>query len=108
METPGIWRSRSRTKSRRRRYSASILGTESCGPRMASTAAFCAIEVGLDVLWLCSFVMAPMMGAGASAKPMRQPVMEYVFDNEPATTTVSFEPDTDAIENGWSSYRNWQ
>jgi len=70
---------------------------------MASTAAFCAMDVGFEVLWLCSFVIAPMIGVGASAKPMRQPVMEYVFDNDPATTTVSFDPGTDAIENGGSS-----
>ena len=72
----GDGRSRVNTKSRRRRYSASIAATESCGPRSASTAAFCAIEVGFEVVWLCSLVMAASItGAGASAKPMRHPVM---------------------------------
>src|SRR6476660_10570558 len=106
MDTPGIFRRRSITKSRRRRYSASITGIEFCGPRMASTAAFCAMEVGFEVLWLCSLFMALMIGVGANAKPIRQPVMAYVLDKEPATTTVSFAPASAAIENGLSSYRN--
>jgi hypothetical protein len=39
-------------------------------------AAFCEIDVGLEVVWLCSFSMASISGLGASAKPTRQPVME--------------------------------
>ena len=38
-------------------------------------AAFCEMEVGFEVVWLCSFIMASISGLGASAKPMRQPVM---------------------------------
>ena len=52
-----------------------MVSTESCGPRSASTAAFCAIEVGFEVEWLCSLVMAVTIGVGARPKPMRQPVM---------------------------------
>src|SRR5689334_4477378 len=100
MVTPGIWRRRSMTKSRRFRYSASINGIESWGPRTASTAAFWAIDVGFDVLWLCSLPIALTTGAGPSANPIRQPVIEYVFDSDPATSTVSFAPFMDAIENG--------
>src|SRR5438445_10125918 len=88
------------TKSRRRRYSANIVCTESCGPRIASTAAFCAIDVGFDVEWLCSFVIAPMIGGGARPNPTRHPVIAYVFDIVPATSTVSFAPATEAMENG--------
>ena len=52
--------------------------------------------------------MALMIGAGASANPMRHPVIAYVFESEPATTTLSFAPSTAAMEKGLSSYRNWQ
>ena len=68
------------------------MSTDSCGPRSASTAAFCAIEVTFDVLWLCSFMMAATTGSGPSTQPTRQPVIAYVFDAEPATSTVSFAP----------------
>src|SRR5271157_4895872 len=102
MRTPGIARRRSITKSRRRRYSASMMVTDSCGPVTASTAAFRAIEVGFDVLWLCSFAIAEITGDGANAKPMRHPVIEYVFDNDPATNTRSFAPGIAAMENGSS------
>src|SRR5437016_6534329 len=101
-------RSRRTTKSRRLRYSASITLTDSCGPRNASTAAFCAIDVGFDVEWLCSFVIALTIEGGTRPKPMRQPVMAYVFESEPATSTVSFAPGSEAIENGSLSYRNLQ
>ena len=46
--------------------------------------------------------------AGASAKPMRHPVIAYVFDSDPATTTVSFIPGSAATEYGSLSYRNRQ
>ena len=39
---------------------------------------------------------------------MRHPVIAYVFESEPATSTVSFAPGSDAIENGSLSYRNLQ
>ena len=77
-----------------------MMPTDSCGPRRASTAAFCAIEVGFDVLWLCSLLIDAMTAAGPRPKPMRQPVMAYVFESEPATSTVSFAPLMAAIENG--------
>src|SRR5580700_7080795 len=101
-------RSRATTKSRRLRYSASITPTESCGPRNASTAAFCAIDVGLEVEWLCSLFMAVTIGGGTRAYPMRQPVMAYVFETVPATSTVSFAPGIDAMEYGSLSYRNFE
>src|SRR2546422_7244685 len=66
----------SRMRARRRAYSASIVATESIGPRSASSAACCEIEVGFEVDWLCSFTMASTSDWGARAKPMRQPVME--------------------------------
>src|SRR5580704_5029606 len=103
--TPGIWRSRGITKSRRLRYSASMSGTESCDPFSASTAAFCAIDVGFEVEWLCSFIIAPIIGSGASPYPMRHPVIAYVFDAVPATSTIGFEPAIDATEYGFASYK---
>ena len=48
------------------------------------------------------------MAGGTSPKPMRQPVIAYVFESDPATSTVSFAPGSDAIENGSLSYRNLQ
>ena len=58
------------------------------------------MEVGFDVLWLCSFITALAMAVGANAKPMRQPVMAYVFDNDPATNTVDLPLSAEAMENG--------
>ena len=48
-------------------YSRRICSTHSCGPFSAATAAFCTIEVGFDVDWLCSFAIALTTAAGASA-----------------------------------------
>ncbi len=45
-------------RSRRREYSASIAVTVSIGPVSASSAAYCAIEVTLDVDWLCNLIIA--------------------------------------------------
>ena len=39
-------------------------GMKSCGPFSASTAAYWLIEVGFDVYWLCTFVIALMSGSG--------------------------------------------
>jgi len=49
--------------SRRRWNSCRMISTLSCGPFKASTAAFWAIEVGLDVFWLWYFVMAAMISS---------------------------------------------
>ena len=46
---------------------AASRSTHSCGPFSAATAAFCTIEVGFDVDWLCSFCIALITAAGASA-----------------------------------------
>ena len=81
---------------------------ESCGPVKASIAAFCEIDVGLEVVWLCSFIIASISGLGASAKPIRHPVIEYVFESDPATATRSLAPGMEATENGSPSYKNWQ
>ena len=74
--------------------------TDSCGPRSASTAAFCEIEHGFDVEWLCNFVIACTTAGGTRPNPIRYPVMEYVLESEPATSTVSLAPGSDAMENG--------
>ena len=52
------------------------------------------------MLWLCSLLMDAITGAGPRPKPMRQPVIEYVLESEPATRTVSFAPLVLAIEYG--------
>src|SRR5450756_970954 len=101
-------RSFSRAKSRRRRYSKSISSRESCGPLSASTAAFWAIEFGLEVDWLWSLAAAETTRGGASTKPMRQPVMAYILESEPATMTVLRAPGVEATENGRLSYTRWQ
>ncbi len=44
-----------------------------------------------DVLCDCSLLIAPIIGFGPSAKPARQPVIAYVFDSEPSTTTCSLQ-----------------
>src|SRR5258705_7386068 len=53
-------------RRRRRAYSASITGTESMEPRMASSAACCEMEVGLEVDWLCSLTVACTSASGRS------------------------------------------
>src|SRR5437879_1649121 len=77
------------TWSRNSMYSRRICSTHSCGPFRAATAAFCTIEVGFDVDWLCSFAIALTTAAGASAYPSRHPVIAYVFESEPSTTKWS-------------------
>ena len=61
---PGIARKPSTMRLRRRAYSASITGTESMEPRMASRAAYCAMEVGFEVDWLCNLMEACTSGFG--------------------------------------------
>src|SRR5579864_4929019 len=100
---PGIARKPATMRSRRRAYSASIVATPSIGPRMAANPAYWAIEVGLEVDWLCNFVTAVTSGAGARTYPRRHPVIANVFEKDPTTITVFFEPDTLAIENGFAS-----
>ncbi len=41
-----------------------MTGTVSIVPRIASNAAYCAIDVGLDVDWLCSLVSAWINASG--------------------------------------------
>ena len=53
-------------------------------------AAFCTIEVGFEVDWLCSFCIAVTIGAGAERKPRRHPVIAYVFESEPTISKRSF------------------
>jgi hypothetical protein len=65
-ESDAMARIPSSTRARRRAYSASIVFTGSIGPVSAASAAFCAIEVGLEVEWLCRRVTACAMGSGAS------------------------------------------
>ena len=55
------------TWSRSLMYSSRISSTHCCGPFNAATAAFCTMEVGFEVDWLCSFCMAAITAAGASA-----------------------------------------
>src|SRR5689334_914092 len=81
---PGISRKAFSNHARRRVYSASITATESCGPVNASTAAHCAIEFVFEVECPWTFSIALVQSAGASAYPTRQPVIAYVFENDPA------------------------
>ena len=79
-------------------YSRRICSTHSCGPFNAATAAFCTIDVGFEVDWLCSLAIALTTGAGASAYPRRHPVMAYVFDSEPRTTNRSLNSRSEPTE----------
>src|SRR5277367_5076409 len=85
---------------RRFSYSASMGGTASIGPVMAASAAYCAMEVGFDVDWLCSLLLAATSASGASVYPMRQPVMAKVLLTEPTMITLAFESFALAIEYG--------
>src|SRR5580704_1703912 len=91
---------------RRREYSASMTETVSIGPVSASRAAYCAIEVGFDVDWLCTLIIAEMSGSGARAKPTRHPVMANVFESEPITRIFGLVPATLASDHGFAlSYK---
>src|ERR1700736_6535751 len=97
---PGMARKPSTMRLRRRAYSASIVGTDSMEPCMASRAAYCAMEVALEVDWLCNLTEACTGGWGARVYPMRQPVMAKVLAIEPMMTTWSLEPAALAMEYG--------
>src|ERR1019366_8734971 len=99
---PGMARRPDTMRSRRREYSASIAATVSIGPVSASSAPYCAKEVGFEVDWLCNLIIAEISGSGASAYPIRQPVMANVFENEPATIMFGLVPGRLARENGFS------
>src|SRR5271155_5403184 len=83
--TPGIARRPPTMWSRSLIYSERISATHCCELFSAATAAFCTIDVGFEVDWLCSFCTAPTTGAGPSVNPSRQPVIAYVFDSDPTT-----------------------
>src|SRR6267154_2030248 len=74
-------------KVRRLSNSASQVLRWSCGPVSATTAPFCANEVGLLVLWLCTASIAFAIGSGAAHQPSRQPVMLHAFA-KPCTMIV--------------------
>src|ERR1700676_3385119 len=95
-------RNPARMRSRLRAYSASIAPTESIGPRAASSAAYCVIEVVFDVDWLCSLVTAAINGCGASKYPMRQPVIANVFENDPTIIRRSRPPGKLATVKGFA------
>ena len=44
-----------------------------------------------DVLCDCSLLIAAIIGFGPSANPALQPVIAYVFDSDPSTTTCSLQ-----------------
>ena len=56
-------------------YSARMSATHCCELFRAATAAFCTIDVGFEVDWLCSFCTAPTTAAGPRVYPSRQPVI---------------------------------
>src|SRR6202521_6342450 len=83
--TPGIERKPPTMWSRSVIYSARMSATHSCELLRAATAAFCTIDVGFEVDWLCSFCTAPTTVAGPSVDPRRQPLMAEVFESDPTT-----------------------
>src|SRR3989344_8491429 len=56
--------------------------TLSWGPFNASSAAICAMLVGLLVEWLCKLSIAFITSLLPAEYPMRQPVIAYVFETE--------------------------
>src|SRR4030095_16973092 len=100
-DTPGSALS-PRTMTRRgRSHSPAILATSSWGPTSASTAAHCAIDDGFDVTWLWTSVIARMIARGPAAKPIRQPVIAYAFEQVFTTIVRAFTSGPkDATETG--------
>src|SRR5512146_56073 len=96
--TPGIARKPCTTWLRNSMYSRRLSSTHSCGTLRAATAAFCTIEVGFEVDWLCSLAMALVTAAGDIAYPRRHPVIAYVFDNDPTITIRSLYSRNEARE----------
>src|SRR5215831_9367958 len=79
--TPGMAFNPSMMTRRRRSNSPTILATSSWGPPRPSTAAHWAIDVGFEVTWLCTSVIALMTGLGPAAYPMRHPVIAYALEH---------------------------
>src|SRR5258708_39023084 len=82
---PGIERRPPTMWSRKVIYSARMSATHCCELFNAATAAFCTLDVGFDVDWLCSFCTAPTTAAGGRGFSRLHPVMAVVLRN--ATTT---------------------
>src|SRR3979411_1177891 len=83
--TPGIERRPPTMWSRSVMYSARMSATHCCELFSAATAAFCTIDVGFEVDWLCNFCTALTTGAGPSVYPSRRPVTAQVIESDPTT-----------------------
>ena len=62
--------------------------THCCDPARAAIAAFCTKLVAFDVDCPCSLFILATIAFGASANPALQPVIESVFESDPATLII--------------------
>src|SRR5262245_23183179 len=72
---PGIDCNHLHTSSRRASYSRRIWATQSWGPSSAATRAYWLMLDGQLVSWLWMSAIALAIDLGATAQPMRQPVI---------------------------------
>src|SRR5260370_12692595 len=75
------------TTSLRRRNSATISATPSCGPSSAAIAAYWLNAEVQDTELIASLVTGSTSAGGKTPKPSRQPVIAYVFD-QPSSKMV--------------------
>src|ERR1700694_4207218 len=88
--TPSIFESAESIACRRREYSASMAATEASDrsrSEHARTPASWDIEEAVEVEWLWYDDIARTSSFGARAHPSRHPVIAYVFEAAPVTTT---------------------
>ncbi len=91
-ETPGSAFSAGMRYARRRAYSPSIFeiaAEAASGFVRAKSPAFCVMEQTFEVACETRRFIVSMRAWGPIAKPMRQPVIAYVFESVPATRIVS-------------------
>ena len=72
---PGIARRPATMWSRSWMYSRRISCTHCLRTLQRATAAFCAIDVGFEVDWLCNFAIALTAAREQAHNPCRHPVM---------------------------------
>ena len=95
---PGVARKAETTRSRRRRYSATIRSTGSCGPRKAASPASCTNAAVQELELMTSLVTGSTSARGKTPYPSRQPVIAYAFEKPSASTTRSRIPGSAASE----------
>ena len=106
--TPGIAFSPETITSRRRRNSASIAATPSCGPSSAAIAAYWLNADVQETELIASRVTGSTSDGGNTPKPSRHPVIAYVFDQPSSSTVRASIPSNSSTDACGPAYRSAQ